>query len=49
MPRIDMAGLDTQHAPMYAVEDVVNDCHGGFISPLEAVEIINAIVCEWRQ
>lgn len=48
MPAIDMSGLDTQTKPMDAICEVLNDYHEGFISPLEAVGVINAIATEWR-
>ena len=48
MPAIDMSGLDTQRAPMDAIESVVADYNGGFTNSVETLSIINAIVTEWR-
>lgn len=48
MPAINMSGLDTQTAPMGAVEDVVKDYVGGFLTATEAIDIVTAIVHEWR-
>jgi hypothetical protein len=48
MPVIDMTGLDTQLAPMKAIDEVVGDYTNGFINSKEALGIINAIVCEWK-
>jgi hypothetical protein len=48
MPAIDMTGLDPQVAPMKAIDEVLNDLHGGFINYKEAIGIINAVVCEWK-
>jgi len=49
MPVINMTGLNTQAAPMDAIESILVDHQGGFINHVEALSIINAIVCEWRQ
>jgi hypothetical protein len=49
MPVIDMTGLDTQLAPMKAIHEVLSDYYNGFINSKEALGIINAIACEWRQ
>ena len=49
MPVINMTGLNTQVAPMDAIESILVDHQGGFINHVEALSIINAIVCEWRQ
>ena len=46
---VDLKGFDTQLAPMAAIEEILNDCHGEFISPKMAVIYITAIVHEWRQ
>ena len=48
MPVIDMAGLDTQQAPMDSIESVLADYQGGFTNSVETLSIINAIVTEWR-
>lgn len=48
MPVIDMTGLDTQLAPMKAIDEVLNDYAGGFINGKEALGIIDAINCEWK-
>jgi hypothetical protein len=48
MPVIDMTGLQTQTAPMKAIDEVVGDYANGFINSKEALGIINAIVCEWK-
>jgi hypothetical protein len=48
MPAIDMTGLDTQIAPMKAINEVLNDYAGGFINGKEALGIIDAINCEWK-
>lgn len=48
MPVIDMSGFDTQTQPMYAVEDVVKDYVGRFLTAAETVDIVTAIVHEWR-
>jgi len=48
MPVIDMAGLDTQRAPMEGIESVLADYQGGFTNSVETLSIINAIVTEWR-
>lgn len=49
MPVIDLAGFDTQVAPMGAIAEVLNDYHGGFTNSVETLSIVNAIVAEWRQ
>lgn len=49
MPIIDMTGLDTQLAPMKAIDEVLADYYNGFINSKEALGIINAVNCEWRQ
>ena len=49
MAVIDMTGFDTQANPMAAIESIIEDCNGGFLSAKEAVTIINAVVTEWRQ
>lgn len=49
MPVIDMAGLNTQSAPMSAIAEVLNDHYNGFTSSVETLNIINAITIEWRQ
>jgi hypothetical protein len=49
MPIIDMTGLDTQLAPMKAIHEVLSDYYNGFINSKEALSIVNAIACEWRQ
>lgn len=48
MPVLDMAGFDTQTAPMDAIAEVLNDYNGGFTNALETVALVNAIVTEWR-
>ncbi len=48
MPVIDLAGLDTQRAPMDAIESVLADYNGGFTNSVETLSIVNAIVTEWR-
>lgn len=48
MPVLDMAGLNTQTAPMDAIAEVLNDYHGGFTNAVETVALVNAIVTEWR-
>lgn len=48
MPAIDMTGLNTQVAPMKAIDEVLNDYAGGFINSKEALGIIDAINCEWK-
>ena len=48
MPVIDMAGFDTQLAPMSAIAEVLNDYNGGFTNSKETVAVIEAIVTEWR-
>jgi hypothetical protein len=48
MPVLDMAGLDTQTAPMDAIAEVLNDYHGGFTNAVETVALVNAITTEWR-
>lgn len=47
-PVIDMAGFDTQRAPMDAIESVLNDYHEGFTNSVETIAIISAITTEWR-
>lgn len=49
MPVIDMTGLNTQSAPMAAIEEVLKDHFNGFTSSAETLNIINAISIEWRQ
>lgn len=49
MPVINMAGLDTQSAPMAAIAEVLSDHYNGFTSSVETLNIINAITIEWRQ
>lgn len=49
MSVIDMSGLNTQIAPMDAIESILQDHHEGCLNHIEALSIINAIVCEWRQ
>lgn len=49
MPVIDLTGIDTQLAPMYGIEEVLRDYRGGFASGVETLNIISAIVTEWRQ
>lgn len=49
MPIIDMAGLDTQTAPMEAISSVLQDYHEGHINSVETLVIIGAIVTEWKQ
>lgn len=49
MPVIDMAGLNTQIAPMDAVMSVLGDYQNGFTTSVETLDVINAIVAEWRQ
>jgi len=48
MPVINMKGLDTQREPMNAIDEVLKDFYGDFINSREAIEIINAIMCEWK-
>lgn len=49
MPVIDLAGLDTQLAPMAAIYEVLTDYGNGFTSGVETLNIISAVVTEWRQ
>jgi hypothetical protein len=49
MPSIDMTGLDPQLSPMKAINEILNDHYNGFINSKEAISIINAINCEWKQ
>jgi len=49
MPVIDLAGLDTQLAPMAAIHEVLTDYGNGFTSGVETLNIISAVVTEWRQ
>ena len=48
MPVINMSGFDTQKEPMKAIDEVLQDFYGDFINSREAIEIINAIMCEWK-
>ena len=48
MPVIDMTGLDTQIAPMKAIDEILTDYYEGSINSREAIEIINAINYEWK-
>lgn len=48
MPVLDLAGLDTQSAPMDAIAEVLNDYNNGFTNSVETLSIVNAIVTEWR-
>lgn len=47
MPVIDMIGLDTQSAPMAAIEEALKDHFNGFTSPAETINLITAISVEW--
>jgi len=49
MSVINMTGLNTQSAPMDAVESILKDYYDNCINSKEAIVIINAIVTEWRQ
>lgn len=49
MPVIDMSGLDTQSAPMKAIDDVLKEYHQGFLSGIETLNVITAISIEWHQ
>ena len=46
---IDLKGLDTQLAPMAAIEEITKDYQGEFINSKMAMMYISAIVHEWRQ
>lgn len=48
MPVISLEGLDTQLAPMKAIDEILRDYYEGSINSREAVEIINAINYEWK-
>ena len=48
MAVINLQGLDTQTKPMYAVDEVLKDYYDNCITSKEALEIINAINCEWK-
>lgn len=47
MPVIDMTGLNTQSAPMAAIDEVLKDHFNGFTSPAETLNLISAISIEW--
>lgn len=49
MPVIDMTGLDTQSAPMKAIDDILKEYHNGFLSGIEALNIISIVSIEWKQ
>lgn len=46
---INLAGFDTQTAPVDAIAEIVNDVKEGFVNPLLAISYIDAIIIEWRQ
>jgi hypothetical protein len=48
MPVIDMTGLNTQQAPMKAIDDVLKEYHQGFLSGPETINIITAISIEYH-
>lgn len=49
MPVIDMSGLDTQSAPMKAIDNILKEYHQGFLSGIETLNAITAISIEWHQ
>ena len=48
MASIDMTGLDTQRAPMKAVDDILKEYHQGFLSGIETLNAITAISIEYH-
>mgnify|MGYP006921282247 CR=1 FL=1 len=48
MPVIDMTGLNTQQAPMKAIDEILKEYHQGFLSGPEAINIITAISIEYH-
>lgn len=48
MPVIDMGGLNTQAAPVDAIECVLEDFEAGHITGSEFAVIVRDIITEWR-
>ena len=48
MPVIDMTGLNTQQAPMKAIDDILKEYHQGVLSGIEALNIISVISIEYH-
>jgi hypothetical protein len=48
VPVIDTTGLDTQLAPMKAVDDILKEYHQGVLSGIEALNIISVISIEYH-
>lgn len=48
MPILEMSGFDTQHDAMAAIDMVVEDYEGGFISGIEFIHAVKAINVEWK-
>jgi hypothetical protein len=48
MPVIDMTGLDTQLAPMKAIDEILSDYANGFVSGKEALTLIDIVNYEWK-